>query len=324
MNFCVIKKFFNKFVILSLCLWSGLGSSLCANEMLLRNGYIEVGVDPDKGRIVHLSQPGGENRLWVNPEAEKHYQERGWNSWGGDRVLFSAIDLWAQIYGSHHPDPVANDEPWEVVEKGETFIHLKSGLSPELGVWGERVIRLEDGKAAVRQLYRLHKVKSSPFPVHVWTLAHVPAVGTAWMGIAADTLHRPEEPVYNFFRDRKFIEGSLFFPEKGLVAIQMPKERVLKVGTFGSWVAWEHENMLLWIAADWTRNHPYIDRSNLQVFILSGPNGFMELETQSPSTFLNVGETLEHETVMGLLDWKAESMEESAGMLLQGTSIYLP
>ncbi|MBC2602152.1 hypothetical protein [Puniceicoccus vermicola] len=308
------------FILRSLCgclLLLTLWGQSRGEEIVLGNGKIEVAVDPAKGRIMHLSLPGLENLLWINPDAEKHFEEHGWQQWGGDRMLVTPIALWPQIYGSSRPDPEVNDLPWEVLEKGDAYVRLRSAQSEVLGVQVERMIQLVEGEAVVRQSYVVRKIAESPIPVHVWTLTHFPVQGTIWMNIAEDTLHNGIRPLRNFFIGRQYVEGRLTYPEADRVEISMPDEHPIKVGTFGGWIAWKNDGFLFWIEAEWNRDGLYFDGSNLQIYINPRPGGFIEVESQSPTRYLEVGESVEFETRMGIEDVSAEE-RASVKKVLQG------
>lgn len=276
-------------------------SSSAVPDISLQNGVVKAVVSPAQGRVTFFGRPGGRNLLWTNPEPK--LGPNGINH-GGDRVLFSPQSLWSQIRKGGAPDPAAINTPWQVLEQSKDRVVLQSNWDEDLEVRMTRTISLPKGRPELTQHYRLTRRKKNPFPVHVWTIAQVPPKGAVWMAAATDSPNHHGNTVRDLMRSIDEDANLTVLPQAQAVRFQWPRDRATKLGTFGTWIAWVDGSQGLMVAAPWQRKNSYfIDQSNLQVFSLPGETGFVELETQTPTTDLPPGESLEHTVHWRLLEW---------------------
>lgn len=240
------------------------------------------------------------NVLWINPEPEVYALRRGWNLWGGSRVLFTPQSMWKAAYGVARPDAVSNDVPWAVLEEQRDKVVLQSCVSPEQGVQMTREIRLVAGTSEVVQHYRLERLKPGRTPVFIWTLTHVPVNGTAWMEIDSDSPHRSGGCYHVFGQSRTENTGVAVSDCGSWLRVPLSVQNPLKLGTYGERIIWEGDDWQLWLQARRSDSGSYPDNSNLQVYIDGGENPFVELEAQSGMVDLEPGQALELEVRMGI------------------------
>ena len=278
------------------------GAPSPATDIHLSNGIVEAIVSPAKARITFFGRPGGTNMLWSNPRPVP--SPNGINH-GGDRVLYSPQALWPQIRPEGAPDPTAINMPWTVIEQSINRIVLQSDWDSDLGVRMTRTVLLPDGRPELVQTYHLTRCRDNPFPVHIWTIAQVRPTGTVLMNLADEAPKHHGNAATDLLRSIDEDESIAYFPKAQALRFRWPTDRASKLGTFGTWIAWIEGTEGLLISAPWVREDAfYFDRSNLQVFVLPGPRGFMELETQTPTTMLSAKESLEHVVRWRLLSWK--------------------
>lgn len=279
------------------------GSSLApSTDISLQNGVVEAIVSPAQGRVTFFGRPGGRNLLWTNPEPKRG--PNGINH-GGDRVLFSPQVLWSQIRQGGVPDPTAINTPWQVLEQSKERVVLQSEWDQDLDVRMTRTISLPQRKPELTQHYRLARRQKNPFPVHIWTIAQVPPKGAVWMDVAKDSPNHHGTAYRDLLRSLDEEASVSLLPLAQAVRFQWPSDRAAKLGTFGTWLAWVEGSQGLLVVAPWQRKKSYfIDQSNLQVFTLPGKTGFLELETQTPTSNLSPGESLEHTVRWCLLEWE--------------------
>ncbi|SDU05504.1 hypothetical protein SAMN05444156_1697 [Verrucomicrobium sp. GAS474] len=275
----------------------------------LDNGVVTLQVTPKTGRIVSYHRKGEGNWLAISDTPPKPNWH--WNPWGGDRLIPAPQFLSPQIYGTTGADDIIDGEPWTVVSKSPIRIEMQSGVSPQLGLRVTRRIELLPGSTEAVHTFRFERVRESPFPVHAWTITTVRA-GDYVVMESLPMLH-PGWKAFRTWPDLSPVAvtaGVALLGKSRFLKVPWPGE-LLKLGTFGHWIALASGPSAFRQAIDYDAALPYLDATNLQTF-LDPKAPTYELETQSPSWFLRTGEAREWKVRWTLLDFPADAKDEAA------------
>lgn len=244
----------------------------------LDNGVVRLEVAPRIGRVVSFRRVDGPEWLAVNDSAPNPGWH--WNPWGGDRVWPTAQMLCPQIHGNTGFDPVIDGQPWEIVERGEHFLELRSGESKDLGIRIRRRIELPAGTAAAVHEFRVESAGPRRFPVHVWTVTGVLDPEK----ILLETDRRV--PHFGFKPFKWWHENSPAMPvveeiDSGRsLAVTMADDK--KIGTYGRWIAALRGGEMFLQTIPYDSGALYLEASSLQVFT-EKKRAIYEMETLSPT-----------------------------------------
>jgi hypothetical protein len=286
------------------------------DTIVLTNGAIELGVSASVGRIVHVSRAGGPNLLWVSPlaAANEAQAKDQWVNWGGDKPWPAVQSLWPRFVPSGNqwpPDRIIDGQAWTILEQGDRHLVMQSPVNPDLQARVTRRIVLDDEGPGVRIHNSMERVGSSPIPLLIWTVSQVPHPAYTLLAIAAD---RPESerdrPVLHFGKAREAQERVEL--HDNAARFNVTRERSLKVGTFGTWVAGVWEDVAFAQYAHYDPAGSYPDRSNSQVYC---DGNYVELELLSPQQHLQPGQKLDFEVRWRLLDLPAGMAADTAAVV---------
>lgn len=277
----------------------------------LDNGVVVLSVAPKVGRVVAYHRRGEPD--WLAVEDQPPLTQWHWNPWGGDRVWPTSQPLNHQIYGNKGFDPVIDGQPWAVVAKTATRLELRSGVSPELGLRITRLIELIGNTADVLHTFRVERVSESPFPVHVWAVTGVRKGDYMLMESDPRSPHE-EDKAYRTWTGVDFTAPPRadLLPGTRVLRV-LPPENIasVKAGTYGRWIAQIVGDSAFWQSTAYRHGEFYQDACSLQAFISTKYKN-QEIETLSPTWFLQKGETREWIVRWGLLDFPVEAKTESS------------
>lgn len=271
---------------LSLQAWAAAPFVYLGPVTTIDNGIVSVDVAVQVGRITGFRRKGEEN--WIKVDDSEPHPGWNWNPWGGDRVWPTAQGLNPQIYKNYGFDPVIDGAPWELISRTATSLEIRSGVSKELGLRITRRIQILDNSAVVEHSFLVERLAPSIYPVHVWAVTGVRE---------ADYLLMESDPRVKHAGWKAFkwwTSMTKDAPTAALVGktrvVHMAKQTVSsKIGTYGRWVASVGGTSAFLQTVNYEVDGLYLEESSLQAF-WSGQEGFCEIETLSPSWFLQKGE----------------------------------
>ena len=296
------------FLACVLCLRGTLCSGGSAYQHLgkvetLENGVVSLDVALEIGRIVSFKRHGEPD--WVVAFDQETIPSWHWHPWGGDRVWPTAQHLNYQIYGNNGFDPVIDGQPWELVSKTKTSLIMRSGLSPQLGIQITHRIELPAKSAQVLHTYRVDRLESNPYPVHVWTITGVSEGDYILMESDASTPHPNHKPYRRWAELHSQPPTASLIPDSRILKFTWANDKTQKLGTYGNWIAMVRGREAFCQVIEFDPDALYLELSNLQAY-MNRDRSTYEIEALSPTWTLRKGESEEW-----IVRWELVSLPES-------------
>jgi hypothetical protein len=260
------------------------------NCYLLSDAVAEVIVTTDVGpRVVHYGLVGGENVLGECAEATVSTEWGEFRPYGGHR-LWTAPEAMPRSYAPDNGRVAFEAE-------GEHSIRLVPPVEKRAGVQKEIKVAL-DGRGGVTLLHRITNLNSRRVEWAAWALTIMRGGGVAII---------PQEPYgphpqyllpsrtlaiwpYTDMSDPRFSFGRELILVKS--DDRSPSPQKIGVANKRGWAAYLSDELLFVKHFDYTEGASYPDSGcNSEVFTAAS---FIELESLSPLTYLEPGETIEH------------------------------
>ena len=273
-----------------------------ADRIDLRNDEIQAVINPDVGRLVHLSLTGGSNLLrrvqGVQPD------RLSWLNVGGDWLWPLDQAHWPSLpQGSEWPPPrVLATMPWRVVESSEGSVVLVRQYGSPLHIVVRREYRLQGPVLVIDQ--SLRRTADSDIPVVLWQIAQVGQGSTVFLPVSPSVEGKvvslmagknPPEPIQS-------MTGGQGFP------VNSGAEYKLGSGA-GDWVAAQSPFGALALWVDNPSGEFPDPGSHVTTYVNEGL-GYVEIETLSPELPLQKGDSLANRVFL-----RPISPDDSTGLL---------
>ena len=285
-----------------------------ADEIVLTNGIVTLGISPSVGRIVSFAKVGGGDLLWRNLDSKINKQKRDssqWVNYGGDKIWPTLQPFWPRIYGFSKcflPDQDIDGGKWRVLEQGKTRIVIESPPSARLNVNIRREIILADGKALVTIKNTLKQLSASPFPVCIWTITQVKPPQYCLLDIAKK---RPEAKRFVDFYNIKAKAKAQMLRGETILKV-FPKSKIkTKVGTFGRWIAAVYQDCIFRQSTDYDSSGCYPDNASMECYWNNKAvnpdqqlwsSNYVELELLGKTVHLQPGEQISNVVQWEIID----------------------
>ncbi len=269
--------------------------------IILKNDHIEVTVDPAKGLITGFNLPGQANTLWVNPKPiSDPNRNNGWVNYGGDKLWWGPMIDWMSVKGRRLPPDEALDTDWKVIKQTPDQVVIRSGVSPWVGIRGERKISLSPDSSEIVIRNRFIRVQPSEQRLQLWTISQLPP--PLWVLLDS----HPREGEAPFVNRRPQFDPLPYIsimPETGGVRYRYNADGPNMIGTRGSWIAAIYDDFLIIHQIHPEPEADYATDVSVQLFSIKG---FVELETLSPNATPAVGESMSNTVRWHVLPRPAE------------------
>jgi hypothetical protein len=276
------------------------------DTIIISNGQIRVGVAPSVGRIVEFGYIGKLNLLWLNTKEKiAEIKKKDWVNYGGDKVWPSQQTNWAQIYGRKWPaDYISEGMRWDVVEKNDRRIVIRSQTSPELAVRIQRSIEIPGEDAIVIIHNSIERLSANPFPVHILSVTQVHKPDFCLLGLW------PQQPFPNrpFCQDVAEHNTPVSIKNGMAFRYECSTDKKGQVGTLGSWVAGIFSDIIFLQTTDASLDACYPDRASVWAYTC---HDYVELETISESRHIKPGEQLLNTVTWRLLKRNLDDSEDN-------------
>jgi hypothetical protein len=262
-----------------------------AESLVLSNGKVEAVVVPAIGRVMQFRFAGEiDGPFWENRKLDGQAPDpksSEWGNFGGDKTWPSPQAEWGKVTGRGWPPPGAFDSMAVKAQERDGTVILVSPVDPHFGIWTERKIRLEDGKAemVIETIY--HKVQGEQIKAGVWIITQ---------------LKEPELVSMVLPKNTQFAEGynkqSDALPEnlqrKGdLITCTRSKALSTKIGSDAETLIWQDKKWKVTIHSVRHAGREYPDQgSSAEIYTNPDPLGYVELEMLGPVQMLKVGDRI--------------------------------
>lgn len=282
-------------------------TSAWGEAITLSNEHIEISVDPAKGLILGFNLPGEKNLLWLNPNPiSDPNRNAGWVNFGGDKLWWGPMMDWQKVKGRRFPPDEALAGVWMMTEQSVDQVTIESGVSPWVGIRGEREITLSPDRAEVSILNRFTRVNPSSQRLQLWTVSQMPIA--EWCLLDSHPLEA-EEPYVNL-REGQFDPHpyTVVLSELQAVRFNPAKNTRNMIGTRGAWIAAVYEKHIIIHEIEPQPEAQYARKVSLQLY---NSLEFIELETLSGNATPLVGESMDHLVRWHVLD-RPRSLSDAA------------
>jgi hypothetical protein len=254
-----------------------------AQAWVLRSPELEARLDPARGRLVHLSTPGGTNLLWTSedPEGGKG-RYGGWANWGGDKLWPSPQAAWGW------PPPQALDGAPHHARRIGDRIEMESGVCAKTGLQFRRTFELRGATLHVRNEMRNRGRRTVEHGI--WQIAQID--DPTWVRV-------PTRKTFGFPKGWRPYPDSASDPRP---IVERESCALFVRDSHKSWkiaseaqpyrleAYWEKHGVLLRLEMEADPKGPFPDGgSPLQVFSSPNPDAYMELEVAGPLSRLRPG-----------------------------------
>ena len=273
------------YFVLFVGLLPGLSAHADPKTVTLSNDQVEVRVDLEHGLIIGFGQPGKANLLWVNPQpVSSPARNNGWINYGGEKLWWAPMDDWQGVKGRRLPPDEALDGAWEIVHQAADRLVMRSGVSPWVGIRGEREITLVPHSTEIIVRNQFQRVRPSAQRLQLWTVNQVPP--PLWCLLDS----RPLKGEARYVNRRPTLDPvpyTSIVPGSGSVRFDYNEVAPNLIGTRGSWIAAIYADYILTQQVEPFANGDYVNDIAVQLFTIKG---FVELETFSTVAKPKVGE----------------------------------
>jgi len=256
-------------------------------SVTLSNDRVEVRVDLEHGLIIGFSLKGKPNLLWVNPNPiSSPDRNSGWINYGGEKLWWGPMTDWQSVKGRRLPPDEALDGAWEIVHHSSDRLAICSGLSPWVGIRGEREISLVPNSDEILVRNKFTRHMPSPQRLLLWTLNQLPP--PQWCLLDSQPLPG-EAPYVNrrpMFNPVPYVK---IVPSSDSVRFDYNEITPNLIGTRGSWIAAIYEDYIFVQQVELIAAGEYLHGISVQLFSIAG---FIELETLSALATPKVGESM--------------------------------
>lgn len=281
------------------------------------NGVVTLQVALNVGRIVSFKQANAAD--WIVVFDEEPIPSWNWNPWGGDRMWPTAQHLNLQIYNNDGFDPVIDGEPWELISKTATSLEMRSGISPELGLRVTHKIELVAESAEVLHTYLVERLADSVYPVHVWAVTGVREGDYILMeSVDPAKTHKYRQTYRRWPAEYPAVPMVESLADSQVLKFEWAQDDQQKIGSYGHWVAMVHGRQAFCQNIEYQPNELYLERSNLQAYVNTERSTY-EIETLSPTYFLNKGEHREWTVHWQLLELPTDAVTPQQKAAFIGT-----
>lgn len=282
-----------------------------ADEITLNNGKAFLKVTPSIGRITGFGLVNQADLLWRDKQANiaagrKYNNENNVNNWinyGGDKVWPSVQAQWQYSQDRKHnwPPPHTYDgKPYlditHTTSKPNTVTILSDVDAPE-GSQIRREISLHPTEPIATITTTVKQLRPTLFDAHIWSVTQVNFPRYTLMDVSRN--HPTTQKPYSF----PSVPGELTEQPKHLTehnAILIPSKiyKDGKAGTLGKWIASIYPNVIFLQQATFDPNARYVEATSLQTYLAGD---YIEMETLSPTTHLQPGESITNTVIWSLI-----------------------
>lgn len=270
-------------------------ASVSAPSWVLRSPELEVRFDPTRGRLVHLSTPGGPNLLWSNPDPEGGIGKYGgWANWGGDKLWPSPQASWGW------PPPVALDGVPHRVRRVGDRIDFESEVCSKTGLQFRRTFKILGKVLSIRNEMRNRGRRTVEHGI--WQICQID--DPTWVRV-------PTRKSFGFPKGWRAYPDSASEPAPilqrgGYALFARDKETSWKIASdaqpYTLEAYWEGRGTVLRMEMQSDSSGPFPDGgSPLQVFSSPDPDKYVELEVAGPVVRLRRGARTVLETRLSIV-----------------------
>lgn len=283
----------------------------------LRNKSCEMVVVPQISRVMYFSLKGGENLIWVAPNANGQTYAAGgkdWRNLGGDKIWPEPQDKWGW------PPPYHFDNAPSDAEALKGGVRLKTKTaSPKLGCTLVREFTLDPEKPRVSIRQWFEKSQGDPIAMTLWTITQVRKPDFALLPLGGENEKKQKyRPLQGPVGDAPF-----FQTHETVCSLRYNDAKGQKVGITANaaldndWVAAVYPKCIFVEARKLEKDAVYPDGNcHAELFVATPVNGpYVEMELLSPLKTIKSGEKLEDNCVwqiVPLTEEQAKDPEQAA------------
>lgn len=251
----------------------------------LSNGKVQAVVSPSIGRVVSFGFVGGENLLWVNPDAPKPGE---YANHGGDKVWTAPQSQWLWP-----PEPALDGRPFKFAIKGGDTIEIDGEVSDKLHVAVRRRFHMRPGVASLEVDNMLTYAGTSTAQIGAWEVCQVAAPERITIPFPSSS----PKPTYYDYPEMRLKPGMVTVKPHA-IEVKWTGESGSKLGCaspLGRIVA-DFPHARFTISSPYDAKATYPDHgSSLQVFQSAAPTKYVEMELCAPlRTFTKPGAQTMH------------------------------